>query len=262
MARINWRQRIQNALENLNLKPMVNNFWLEAMARILEKLSLGGGGSGTTDHAALTNLGYNQAGHTGFTPETHMTNAAAHPGIFAPNAHLTDTGAHPGLFATAAQGTLAQSALQPAHNTDANAHSALFAATVKLAGNNVFTGLNTFNGPVSFTVGATFDGITLNYGQSLSVGSGRGAILSLGSDMIIEGTPNLRFYKNTVEFFLVPGPPTSGKYHLIADNGAMSWELDDGPSPIKGDYFAMDSESGELLVDTLSGELLVIKEDQ
>jgi len=39
-----WRQRLQNTLSNLKLKPMETGFWVDAMARSLEELSVRSGG--------------------------------------------------------------------------------------------------------------------------------------------------------------------------------------------------------------------------
>ena len=78
-------------------------------------VEVGGGVGGTTNHAALTNLGFAQSGHTGFAPENH--NHAL--------ADVTDFNA--ANFATAAQGALADTALQTsdltAHNTNNTAHA-------------------------------------------------------------------------------------------------------------------------------------------
>jgi len=79
MARDTWRLRIQRTLENLGLGPMKNNFWLDAVARILERLSIGGGGGGTTNHAGLVNLGYAQSGHTDFQQKMYEIGK---PGVY------------------------------------------------------------------------------------------------------------------------------------------------------------------------------------
>jgi len=47
--------------------------FIESMVELWEKYKAGefGGGTGTSNHAQLTNLGYNYSGHTGFSPDNH-----------------------------------------------------------------------------------------------------------------------------------------------------------------------------------------------
>lgn len=52
---------------------------IEGMIRVLLTKVGAGGGGGTTDHAALSNLDYASADHTGFSPDTHN-----HTGVYEP----------------------------------------------------------------------------------------------------------------------------------------------------------------------------------